>query len=48
MYWQIVPVVMMNTSRTPDREKAGRAFQAMMTMQKLDINKLEAAAEGKE
>lgn len=46
--WQVVPVRMMELLGVPDRKKAGRAVQAMLTMQKLDVKKLEAAAEGKE
>jgi len=47
MYWQICPTVMTKYLRDPDPEKAGRAFKAMLTMQKLDIGKLTKAYEGK-
>lgn len=41
--WQIVPTVIGELFSHPDREKAGRAMQAMMKMRKLDIAKLKAA-----
>ena len=44
MNWQITPKALMAFYReTPARAKA--AFDAMMTMQKIDIAKLEAAAD---
>ncbi|HXI45814.1 MAG TPA: VOC family protein [Candidatus Acidoferrales bacterium] len=46
--WQIVPKRMNELFRSPDREAAGRAFDAMMTMQKIDIAKIEAAYAGRE
>ncbi|WP_119422749.1 VOC family protein [Desertibaculum subflavum] len=45
--WQIVPRVMLELLADPDRAKAGRAFQAMLGMVKLDIAALERAAAGK-
>lgn len=45
--WQIVPKDMMAFLTDKDAEKAGRAMQAMMKMQKLDINVLRAAFEGR-
>jgi predicted 3-demethylubiquinone-9 3-methyltransferase (glyoxalase superfamily) len=41
--WQIVPVQMMRMLADPDRQRAGRAFAAMMEMKRLDIAVLEAA-----
>jgi predicted 3-demethylubiquinone-9 3-methyltransferase (glyoxalase superfamily) len=45
--WQIVPRVLGEYMSCPDREKAGRAMQAMMKMVKLDIAALERAFEGR-
>jgi predicted 3-demethylubiquinone-9 3-methyltransferase (glyoxalase superfamily) len=45
--WQIVPSILERLLRDEDPEKAGRTMQAMMTMQKLDIEKLTAAYEGR-
>jgi predicted 3-demethylubiquinone-9 3-methyltransferase (glyoxalase superfamily) len=45
--WQIVPDVMLEMLGGPDAEKSARAMQAMMQMVKLDINKLQAAYDGK-
>ena len=44
--WQITPKVLLEAFMTPDREVARRAFEAMMTMQKIDVAKIEAAARG--
>lgn len=44
--WQIVPIEMNKLFADPDRERAGRAMQAMFQMRKLDINALKAAADG--
>jgi predicted 3-demethylubiquinone-9 3-methyltransferase (glyoxalase superfamily) len=41
--WQVVPKVMLELLQGEDKEKAKRAMQAMMTMVKLDIAKLENA-----
>jgi predicted 3-demethylubiquinone-9 3-methyltransferase (glyoxalase superfamily) len=45
--WQIVPKVMNQLLGDPDPARAGRAMRAMLSMQKLDIAALQAAAEGK-
>jgi predicted 3-demethylubiquinone-9 3-methyltransferase (glyoxalase superfamily) len=44
--WQIVPTVLGELMTDPDRAKAERVGDAMLKMVKLDIAKLEAAAEG--
>jgi predicted 3-demethylubiquinone-9 3-methyltransferase (glyoxalase superfamily) len=45
--WQVVPTVLPELLGDPDRAKAGRAMAAMMTMTKLDIAALRAAADAK-
>ncbi|RWN58302.1 VOC family protein [Mesorhizobium sp.] len=44
--WQITPKRLMELTTSPDRAKAKRAMAAMMTMKKIDIAALEAAAAG--
>jgi predicted 3-demethylubiquinone-9 3-methyltransferase (glyoxalase superfamily) len=44
--WQITPRVLLEATNNPDKEAAKRAFAAMMTMKKIDIAKIEAAAAG--
>lgn len=41
--WQIVPKVLVKLLSDPDRERAGRAMQAMMQMTKIDIDALTRA-----
>jgi len=43
--WQITPKRLMELTTDADRNRAKRAMEAMMTMQKIDIAKIEAAAE---
>ena len=45
--WQIVPTRLNELLADPDKERAGRAMQAMLQMRKLDVAALEAAAEGR-
>lgn len=44
--WQVVPVQLPQLLTQPDRARANRVMQAMLTMTKLDIARLEAAAAG--
>ena len=44
--WQITPRVLLDATTSPDKAAAKRAFQAMMTMRKIDIAKIEAALKG--
>ena len=44
--WQITPRVLMTAITHPDRAAAKRAFDAMMTMGKIDIAQIEAALRG--
>lgn len=44
--WQITPVALSKAVTDPDRAAAKRAFDAMMTMRKIDIARIEAARRG--
>ena len=44
--WQITPRALTDAMRGPDRAAAKRAFEAMMTMRKIDIATIEAARRG--
>jgi predicted 3-demethylubiquinone-9 3-methyltransferase (glyoxalase superfamily) len=44
--WQITPRVLLKANTSPDKAAAKRAFEAMMTMQKIDVAKIEAALKG--
>ena len=44
--WQIVPKQLIKALSDPDPARAQRAAQAMFTMKKIDIAKIEAAARG--
>ena len=46
--WQIVPAILPKLLSDPDRAKAGRAMNAMLQMQKIDIAALERAAAKKD
>ncbi len=45
--WQIVPRIMGEYLSDPNKEKAGRAMQAMLQMKKIDIAELKRAYTGK-
>src|SRR6187399_3383483 len=44
--WQITPVALTQAITDPDRAAAKRAFDAMMTMRKIDVAAIEAAVRG--
>lgn len=44
--WQITPRVLIDAVVNPDRAAAKRAFEAMMTMKKIDVATIEAALRG--
>lgn len=44
--WQITPAALMRAYTGPDRAAAKRAFDAMMTMRKIDVAAIEAAVRG--
>lgn len=44
--WQITPRVLTEAINDPDREAARRAFNAMMTMRKIDVAQIEKAWRG--
>jgi predicted 3-demethylubiquinone-9 3-methyltransferase (glyoxalase superfamily) len=44
--WQITPRALIDAMTDPDRAAARRAFDAMMTMRKIDIAAIEAARRG--
>ena len=44
--WQITPRVLTEAFNNPDRTVAKRAFDAMMTMKKIDVAAIEAAVRG--
>lgn len=44
--WQITPTALTKAFTSPDRAAAKRAFEAMMTMGKIDIATIEAAVRG--
>jgi len=44
--WQITPRALIQAMSSPDRDAAKRAFEAMMTMRKIDIAGIEAAVAG--
>nr|WP_319372699.1 VOC family protein [uncultured Methanobacterium sp.] len=45
--WQIIPTVLGEYLSDPDPEKSQRVMQAMMQMNKLDVEKLKQAYDGK-
>ena len=44
--WQVTPTGMDELFSDPDRDRANRAWEAMMKMKKLDVEALRAAADG--
>ena len=44
--WQITPRVLLEATTSSDKAAAKRAFEAMMTMRKIDVAKIEAAIAG--
>lgn len=44
--WQITPRVLLEATTSPDAAVAKRAFEAMMTMGKIDVAAIEAAVRG--
>ena len=44
--WQITPRVLLEATTSGDKAAAKRAFDAMMTMRKIDVAKIEAAIAG--
>lgn len=44
--WQITPRVLLEATTSSDKAAAKRAFDAMMTMRKIDVAKIEAAVAG--
>ncbi|MGE8538163.1 MAG: VOC family protein [Acinetobacter sp.] len=44
--WQIIPIALMQGLASSDRAAAKRTFDAMMSMQKIDIAVIEAAVRG--
>jgi predicted 3-demethylubiquinone-9 3-methyltransferase (glyoxalase superfamily) len=44
--WQIIPPILGELLSDPDRQKAGRVMNAMLQMQKIDIQALKDAAAG--
>lgn len=45
--WQVTPRQLIEAITSPDRAAAGRAFQAMMGMKKIDVAAIQAAFEGR-
>jgi predicted 3-demethylubiquinone-9 3-methyltransferase (glyoxalase superfamily) len=43
--WQVTPRLLIQLIQDPDKQKANRVFQAMLTMKKIEIPKLIEAAE---
>ena len=44
--WQITPRILLEANNNPDKAAAKRAFEAMMTMKKIEVAKIEAALKG--
>lgn len=46
LFWQITPRLLIEAMNDPDRARARRAMEAMMTMTRIDIAALERALDG--
>ena len=46
LHWQITPIALTQAFTNPDRAIAKRAFEAMMTMSKINVAAIEAAVRG--
>lgn len=46
LWWQVTPRALTEAMAGPDRAAAKRAFDAMMTMKKIDVAAIEAAVRG--
>ena len=44
--WQITPRILLEANNSPNKAAAKRAFDAMMTMKKIDVARIEAALKG--
>ena len=44
--WQITPRILLEATTSSDKAAAKRAFDALMTMQKIDVARIEAALKG--
>jgi len=44
--WQITPRILLEATTSADKDAAKRAFDAMMTMKKIDVARIEAAVAG--
>jgi len=44
--WQVTPRVLLDATTSSDKAAAKRAFDAMMTMKKIDVARIEAAVRG--
>jgi predicted 3-demethylubiquinone-9 3-methyltransferase (glyoxalase superfamily) len=44
--WQITPRILLEATTSTDKAAAKRAFDAMMTMRKIDVAQIEAAFRG--
>jgi predicted 3-demethylubiquinone-9 3-methyltransferase (glyoxalase superfamily) len=46
VYWQVIPIALLEMEADPDRERAGRVLSAMQKMKKIVIADLERAYRG--
>lgn len=46
LFWQITPDVLLELIADPDEKKSQRAMKAMMQMKKIDIKRIQEAAQG--